>query len=73
MFDRVLNAPLFSIHISDFECPHSHLLQRLGVLNPFRTTIPLISKTNQLTKNPIDRFLYGRDCGLEWNEKGVKF
>ena len=88
MFDRVLNAsfifsvlnvpfilrPYMRIRIPawEFECPHSLLFQKLGVLNLFQTTISLIMKASQLTVNQIDWFLYERDCCLEWVKKWVQ-
>ena len=64
---------LFSVHIWEFECPHSRLFQRLGVLNSFQTTISFILKANHLTTNQIDYFLYERVCSREWVEKWVTF
>ena len=63
---------LFSVHIWEFECPHSCLFQRLGVLNSFQTTVSLIMKANQLTTNQIDWFLHESGCCLEWVKKWVK-
>ena len=58
---------LFSVHIWEFECPHSRLFQRLGVLNSFQPTILLILKANQ-----IDWLLHERNWYLECVKKCAK-
>ena len=62
----------FWVHIWKFDCPYSCLFQRLGVFNPFQSTISLISKGNQLTTNQSDWFLDDTNYGIKCVENWVK-